>query len=71
MLRLVSTLFDLGKLVKKLGDAFSLWPTKKVSSLIILVSLLGNCSTKKGSLAADQFGLHCSITEIRSNLAEC
>ena len=38
------------------------------SSLIILVSLLGNCSAKKGS-RTDQFGLHCSITQIRGNLA--
>lgn len=34
------------------------------SSLIILVSLLGNCSAKKET-RTDQFGLHCSITQIR------
>ena len=44
-------------------------PTEMVSSLIILVSLRGNCSAKKESLA-DQFGLHCSITQIRGNRPE-
>ena len=44
-------------------------PTEMVSSLIILVSLRGNCSGKKESLA-DQFGLHCSITQIRGNRPE-
>ena len=44
-------------------------PTEMVSSLIILVSLRGNCSAKKESLA-DQFGLHCSITQIRGNWPE-
>ena len=43
--------------------------TEMVSSLIILVSLRGNCSGKKESLA-DQFGLHCSITQIRGNRPE-
>ena len=44
-------------------------PTEMVSSLIILVSLRGNCSGKKESLA-DQFGLHCSITQIRGKRPE-